>query len=66
MIRTARGQSERGGIARVRLDQSQKTPSNQLIQPGPIKTFVIKIHSRKCGNPQPRVCFRAQGYRKAP
>ena len=34
-IRTARGQSERGGnISRVRLDRSQKTPSNQLIQPG--------------------------------
>jgi hypothetical protein len=34
MIRTARGQSERGGVTRVRLDQSQKTPGNQLIQPG--------------------------------
>jgi hypothetical protein len=33
VIRTARGQSERGE-ARVRLDRSQKTPSNQLIQPG--------------------------------
>jgi hypothetical protein len=37
MIRTARGQSEHGGKPAFGFDRSQKTPSNQLIQPGPMK-----------------------------
>jgi hypothetical protein len=53
MVRTARGQPERGGgIFRVRLDRPQKTPSNQLIQRGPIKQ-VIKIRARARGPRDP-------------
>src|ERR1700722_9350650 len=49
-IRTARGQCERGrDVSRVRLDRSQKTPSNQLIQPGLIKHLLFKIRSSKFG-----------------
>jgi hypothetical protein len=48
LIRAARGRRERGegGVSRVRLDRSQKTLSNQLIQPEPIKHLSSKSPAR--------------------